>query len=170
MSFIVEVQNLVKQYPGAAEPAVKGVSFGILKGEVFSLLGPNGAGKTTTLSILSCLLDPDSGDALVAGHSVKREPQVVKRAIGVVPQDIALYPTLSARENLHFWGQMYGMGGSELKKRVDEVLEVVGLRERAKDQRPHRGLFWRHEATYQHCRRAAAQTPGGVHGRADGGH
>ncbi len=134
MSFIVEVQNLVKQYPGAAEPAVKGVSFGILKGEVFSLLGPNGAGKTTTLSILSCLLDPDSGDALVAGHSVKREPQVVKRAIGVVPQDIALYPTLSARENLHFWGQMYGMGGSELKKRVDEVLEVVGLRERAKDR------------------------------------
>ena len=134
MSFIVEVQDLVKQYPGASEPAVNRVSFGILEGEVFSLLGPNGAGKTTTISMLSCLLDPTNGDAHVAGHSVKRDPLAVKRAIGVVPQDIALYPTLSARENLNFWGQMYGMGGSDLKKRVDEVLEVVGLRDRAKDR------------------------------------
>jgi ABC-2 type transport system ATP-binding protein len=134
MSFIVEVQELVKQYPGAPEPAVKGVSFGILKGEVFSLLGPNGAGKTTTISMLSCLLQPTAGDGRIAGHSVRAEPMAVKRAIGVVPQDIALYPTLSARENLTFWGQMYGMGGGELRKRVDEVLETVGLRDRAKDR------------------------------------
>jgi ABC-2 type transport system ATP-binding protein len=134
MSFIVEAQHLVKHYPGASEPSVKDISFGILTGEVFSLLGPNGAGKTTTISMLSCLLEPTSGDALVAGQSVKRAPQAVKRAIGVVPQDIALYPTLSARENLTFWGQMYGMGGAGLKRRVDEVLETVGLRDRAKDR------------------------------------
>jgi linearmycin/streptolysin S transport system ATP-binding protein len=134
MSFIVEVQELVKQYPGAPEPAVKGVSFGILRGEVFSLLGPNGAGKTTTISMLSCLLEPTAGEARIAGHSVRGDPIAVKRAIGVVPQDIALYPTLSARENLTFWGQMYGMGGADLRKRVDEVLEMVGLRDRARDR------------------------------------
>ncbi|HLB46247.1 MAG TPA: ABC transporter ATP-binding protein [Anaerolineales bacterium] len=134
MSFIVEIRELVKQYPGALEPSVNGISFGILKGEVFSLLGPNGAGKTTTISMLSCLLEPTAGDAEIAGHSVRGDPLAVKRAIGVVPQDIALYPTLSARENLTFWGQMYGMGGGELRKRVDEVLETVGLRDRAKDR------------------------------------
>ncbi len=131
---LVEVKELAKRYPGAVEDAVKGVSFDIAPGEVFSLLGPNGAGKTTILSVLSCLLDPTGGDALVAGHSVRRSPLEVKKAIGVVPQDIALYPTLSARENLAFWGQMYGLGGVELKKRVEDVLETVGLRDRAKDR------------------------------------
>ncbi len=134
MTAIVEVDQLVKQYPDAAEPAVAGVSFAILEGEVFSLLGPNGAGKTTTISVLSCLLEPTSGDARLAGHSVRTAPQEVKRAIGVVPQDIALYPTLSALQNLMFWGRMYGMGGGELRRRVDEVLETVGLRERAKER------------------------------------
>ena len=134
MTAIVEVDQLVKQYPGAAEPAVRGVSFAIMQGEVFSLLGPNGAGKTTTISMLSCLLAPTAGDARLAGHSVRKEPQAVKRVIGVVPQDIALYPTLSARHNLHFWGTMYGMGGAELKQRVEEVLETVGLRDRAKER------------------------------------
>jgi len=114
--------------------AVRGITFGIRQGEVFSLLGPNGAGKTTTISILSCLIEPTSGDATVAGHSVRREPLHVKRAIGVVPQDIALYPTLSARENFLFWGRMYNLGGIELRKRVEEVLEKVGLRERAGDR------------------------------------
>ena len=134
MSLIIEIKDLAKHYPGAAEAAVKGVSFAIRQGEVFSLLGPNGAGKTTTISMLSCLLDPTSGDATVAGHSVRGEAQAVKRAIGVVPQDIALYPTLSARENLMFWGRMYGMGGAQLRTRVDEVLDTVGLRDRAKDR------------------------------------
>jgi ABC-2 type transport system ATP-binding protein len=134
MSLIVEAKDLVKQYPGAAEPAVKGVSFGILKGEVFSLLGPNGAGKTTTISMLSTLLAPTRGDAIIAGHTLSKAAAKVKRAIGIVPQDIALYPTLSARENLNFWGQMYGLGGVELKRRVAEVLETVGLRDRANDR------------------------------------
>ena len=87
-----------------AEPAVKGVSFGILKGEAFSLLGPNGAGKTTTISMLSTLLAPTRGDAVIAGYTLSKAAAEAKRAIGIVPQDIALYPTLSARENLNFLG------------------------------------------------------------------
>jgi ABC-2 type transport system ATP-binding protein len=134
MALIVEVKDLVKQYPGAAEPAVKGLSLGILPGEVFSLLGPNGAGKTTTLSMLACLLEPSGGEALIAGHSVRTEALAVKRAIGVVPQEIALYPTLSARENLRFWGQLYGLGGAELKRRIEEVLKTVGLSDRANER------------------------------------
>jgi ABC-2 type transport system ATP-binding protein len=112
--------------------AVQGVNFEAAEGEIFSLLGPNGAGKSTTISMLSCLLRPTKGDAEVMGFSVTREPQKVKSVLGVVPQDIALYPDLSARENLDFWGKMYGLRGAELKKRVDEVLDLVGLTEHAK--------------------------------------
>jgi len=130
--FILTTDNLQKSFGDQA--AVRGVSFGIRRGEVFSLLGPNGAGKTTTISMLSCLLAPTGGDAQVDGHSVLREPAAVKRLIGVVPQDIALYLPLTARENLMFWGQMYGLSGSALRRRVDEVLEVVGLKDRARDR------------------------------------
>ena len=129
---ILEVQNLVKKFGDFT--AVDGVSFDIQEGEVFSLLGPNGAGKTTTISMLSCLLEPTSGDAIVGGHSISREALEVKRIIGVVPQEIALYEELSARENLTFWGQMYGLGGNTLKTRVTEVLEQIGLADRAKDK------------------------------------
>lgn len=130
--FILTADDLYKSY--GAQPAVQGISFGIQRGEVFSLLGPNGAGKTTTIAMLSCLLPPTRGDATVAGHSIRRAPADVKRVIGVVPQEIALYRTLSARENLLFWGQMYGLGGAELRRRVDEVLALVGLHERARDR------------------------------------
>jgi ABC-2 type transport system ATP-binding protein len=129
---ILEVQNLVKKFDDFT--AVDGVSFDIQGGEVFSLLGPNGAGKTTTISMLSCLLEPTSGDAIVGGHSISREALEVKRIIGVVPQEIALYEELSAHENLTFWGQMYGLGGNTLKTRVNEVLEQIGLADRAKDK------------------------------------
>jgi ABC-2 type transport system ATP-binding protein len=132
MAAILEVQNLVKKFGDFT--AVDGVSFDIQEGEVFSLLGPNGAGKTTTISMISCLLEPTSGMALIGGHSITREPLEVKRIIGVVPQEIALYDELSARENLIFWGQMYGLGGSALKARVNEVLEQIGLSDRAKDR------------------------------------
>jgi ABC-2 type transport system ATP-binding protein len=108
------------------------VSFQARAGEVFSLLGPNGAGKSTTISMLSCLLQPTQGDALVMGHSITKEPMAVRAALGVVPQDIAIYPDLSARENLTFWGKMYGLRGSTLRKRVDEVLDVIGLTDRQK--------------------------------------
>jgi ABC-2 type transport system ATP-binding protein len=132
---IVEAQELRKQYdPPKGVLAVDGVSFGIEKGEILSLLGPNGAGKSTTISMLSCLLRPSDGDATVCGHSIVKEPQAVKESIGVVPQDIALYGDMSARENLHFWGIMYGLSGAELTRRVDEVLELITLTDRQKDR------------------------------------
>jgi len=126
----IQVQNLHKNFGDIY--AVQGVSFEVQAGEIFSLLGPNGAGKTTTISMLSCLLEPTQGDALVMGHSIRREPMAVKAAIGVVPQEVALYPDLSARENLLFWGKMYGLRGGALRQRVDEVLEVIGLTGRQK--------------------------------------
>ena len=132
MPNILEVQNLAKNYGDFQ--AVKGVSFNIEEGEIFSLLGPNGAGKTTTISMLSTLYTPTSGDATIAGHSITKNPMDVRNAIGVVPQDLALYEDLTARENLIFWGQMYGLSGSALKSRVDEVLEQIGLVDKAKDR------------------------------------
>jgi ABC-2 type transport system ATP-binding protein len=112
--------------------AVDGIDFEVARGEIFSLLGPNGAGKSTAISMLACLLQPDAGDAEVMGHSVTREPMAVKDAIGVVPQDVALYADLSARENLTFWGKMYGLRGEALARRVDDVLDLTGLTERQK--------------------------------------
>ncbi len=107
MSSILEVQNLAKNYGNFT--AVKGISFDIKEGEIFSLLGPNGAGKTTTISMLSTLYTPTSGDATIGGHSVTKDPMAVKQVIGVVPQELALYEDLTAKENLIFWGQMYGL-------------------------------------------------------------
>jgi ABC-2 type transport system ATP-binding protein len=131
----IVVDKLRKQFdPPKGPVAVDGVSFSIHEGEIFSLLGPNGAGKTTTISILSCLLKPDSGEADVGGFSGFRKADEVKKLIGVVPQDIALYEDLSGRENLMFWGRMYGLSGSALTKRVDEVLELIGLVDRQKDR------------------------------------
>ncbi|NIM95301.1 MAG: ATP-binding cassette domain-containing protein [Anaerolineales bacterium] len=128
----MEVQDLYKSFDEVQ--AVQGISFTVRSGEIFSLLGPNGAGKSTTISMLSCLLEPDQGDAEVMGYSILTDSMQVKEAIGVIPQDIALYPDLSARENLLFWGRMYGLKGEELRGRVDEVLEVLGLTERQKDR------------------------------------
>jgi ABC-2 type transport system ATP-binding protein len=125
----VEIKNLTKRF--GANVAVKDLSFEVKEGEVFGLLGPNGAGKSTTLSVLSGLLAPTSGDVLVDGHSVKTEAMAVKRMLGIVPQDLALYPRLSARANLRFWGEMYGLGGKSLNSRTDEVLDLVGLKARA---------------------------------------
>ena len=132
MPTILEVHDLCKKYGDFT--AVKDVSFSIEEGEIFSLLGPNGAGKTTTISMLSTLFTPTSGEAVVAGHSVTREPMAVRRVIGVVPQELALYEDLTARENLVFWGQMYGLGGEELERRTAEVLEEIGLTDRAKNR------------------------------------
>jgi len=126
----IEVQEIYKAFGDVK--AVQGVSFNVRQGEIFSLLGPNGAGKTTTISMLATLLRPDQGDAQVLGHSLRQDAMGVKSVLGVVPQEIALYEDLSARENLTFWGKMYGLRGAELKIRVDEVLELIGLTERAK--------------------------------------
>jgi ABC-2 type transport system ATP-binding protein len=132
MTAILEVKNLVKKYGDLA--AVKGISFEIQKGEIFSLLGPNGAGKTTTISMISGLLEPTSGDAFIGGFSITRQALEAKRLLGVVPQEIALYPTLSARQNLEFFGRMYGLGGKDLTRRVDAMLDFVELRDRQSDR------------------------------------
>jgi len=129
MSTILETTNLVKKY--GAFTAVKGLTFNVVEGEIFSLLGPNGAGKTTTISMLSTLYTPTAGDATVGGHSVTRQPMTVRNLIGVVPQDLALYDELTARENLVFWGQMYGLAGRALQTRIAEVLEQIGLADKA---------------------------------------
>lgn len=128
--FAIETKALEKRF-GEIQ-AVDGVTCQVKAGEIFSLLGPNGAGKTTTIRMLCCLAQPDSGDALLMGHSILTDPTGVKAAIGVVPQDIALYEDLSAAENLAFWGKMYGLRGADLNKRVVEVLEFIGLSDRKK--------------------------------------
>jgi ABC-2 type transport system ATP-binding protein len=127
---IIEAKKLTKRY-GTIE-AVKGLSFAIRRGEIFGFLGPNGAGKTSTISMLSCLLEPTQGKAIVAGYDVVKASSEVKRRIGLVPQELALYPTLNARDNLDYFGRIYGLRGRKLRQRVDEVLEMVGLTNRAK--------------------------------------
>jgi ABC-2 type transport system ATP-binding protein len=128
----IEVKNLHKSFGDLK--AVNNVSFEVRQGEIFSLLGPNGAGKTTTISMLSCLLRPDEGDARILGHSIREDAMGVKSVLGVVPQEIALYEDLSANENLAFWGKMYGLRGEALKQRVNEVIEIIGLADRAKER------------------------------------
>ncbi len=126
---ILEVKGLTKSYNG--HPAVAGIDLEMKDGEVFGLLGPNGAGKSTTISMVSGLVKPNAGSIRIGGIDIFQDPLASRRLIGVVPQDIALYPTLTARENLAFWGHMYGQSGADLRKRVDEVLELVGLADRA---------------------------------------
>lgn len=117
--------------------AVDGVGFAIAPGETYGLLGPNGAGKTTTVSMLCGLLEPDSGEVVVAGHRVSGSGVKAKAQIGYVPQDIALYPDLSGHENLQFFGRLYGLSGTDLKARIDHMLEVVALTERADERVEH---------------------------------
>jgi ABC-2 type transport system ATP-binding protein len=114
--------------------AVDGVGFAIDPGETYGLLGPNGAGKTTTISMIAGLLEKDDGEVTVAGEPMTTHAIRAKSAIGYVPQDLAIYPDLSARENLMFFARLYGMPTAEAKRRTDEVLEVTGLSERAHDQ------------------------------------
>jgi len=126
----IQVEDLHKNFGDVY--AVQGVSFGVAPGQIFGLLGPNGAGKSTLISMLACLLHPTRGDARIMGHSIVHEPMAVKGSIGLVPQEIALYEDLSARENLDFWGKMYGLRGAALSQRVGEVLAIIGLAERQK--------------------------------------
>ncbi len=129
---MIFVQNLKKSY-GSVE-ALKGISFEIKQGEFFGMLGPNGAGKTTTISILSTILPPDEGTVSIGGFDMKANPDKCKRAIGVVPQEIALYNELSAYDNLVFWGSLYGVSSQLLRSRIDEVLNLLGLHDRRKDK------------------------------------
>lgn len=132
MPSILQANNLVRKFGDLL--AVDNVSFDIQEGEIFSLLGPNGAGKTTTISMLSTLLAPTSGDARINGFSIINDNMQVRKYIGIVPQEIALYDDLTAMENLHYWGRLYDLGGRELEQRVQEVLQQIGLSDRAKDR------------------------------------
>ena len=129
MPAILEVDKLVKKY-GDFE-AVKGISFTVEEGEVFGLLGPNGAGKTQTISMLTGVIEPTAGTARVGGHDIRSDMDKAKKINGLVPQDLALYPTLSARANLNFFGRIYGLKGRDLKERVEDVLRIVALTDRA---------------------------------------
>ena len=128
---ILEANNLVKKYGSLT--AVNDVSFLIEEGEVFGLLGPNGAGKSTVIAMLTGLFPPDSGSFRIFGFDAVQDVEKVKQFIGVVPQDLALYPMLSGRENLRFFGEMYGLSGARLKERVEQVLDYVAMGERAND-------------------------------------
>ncbi|MDP4281177.1 MAG: ABC transporter ATP-binding protein, partial [Bacteroidota bacterium] len=124
---IIEIQELTKYYRNSDSPAIDSISLNIFPGEIFGLLGPNGAGKTTTISILCGLFPPTQGKVLIDGLDIRSDLNQIKQIIGVVPQDIALYPTLTARENLTFLGNMYGLKGKFLHDRIDECLSIFGL-------------------------------------------
>jgi ABC-2 type transport system ATP-binding protein len=130
---IVEIRDVSKQYKGASRPAVEHLSLSIKKQTIFGLLGPNGAGKTTLISMLCSLFKPDTGTVYIDGFDTVSQSKKSKQVIGVVPQEIALYPKLTAYENLLFLGHMYGIETSELKKRISENLHILGL-EANKDQ------------------------------------
>ena len=131
LEMLVQVQNLRKQYDSLT--AVDGITFDIRRGEIFGLLGPNGAGKTTTISMMAGILPPTSGEILLDGQASGRALQT-RRLLGVVPQELALYNRLTARENLAFFGELYGLRGNALTARIQEMLTLVGLADRADDR------------------------------------
>ena len=128
---IIVARDLYKSYSNTY--AVQGISFDISRGEIFGLLGPNGAGKTTTISMLTGLIEPTSGTVRVDGDNIDQHARVMKVKLGLVPQELALYPTLTAFDNLVFFGRIYGLRGKQLSSRVDAVLSMVGLADRAND-------------------------------------
>ena len=128
---MLAVDNLVKQYGDFI--AADDISFEASKGTVFGLLGPNGAGKSTAINCISGLLKPTSGRISVNGHDVISDAKSARQSLGVVPQEIAIYEDLPAIENLRYWGKAYGLRGSALDDRVTEVLNYIGLGDRAKE-------------------------------------
>jgi ABC-2 type transport system ATP-binding protein len=127
---LLEVCHLARRFGN--HQAVSDVSFTLQSGEVLGLLGPNGAGKSTTMSMITGLLKPDAGDVLINGQKYNGRDPDLKRMIGFVPQELGIYPELSAIENLHFFGRMYGLTGRELTLRTDETLEQIGLADSAR--------------------------------------
>jgi ABC-2 type transport system ATP-binding protein len=128
---LLEVKQLVKSYPGAARPALDRLEFSVRAGEAYGLLGPNGAGKTTAISIMCTLLRANAGSVLLAGTNIQADPGSVRQLIGLVPQEIALYPRLTGRENLRYFGRLYGLKGLTLEERIIEALELVQLADHA---------------------------------------
>ena len=132
---ILDVRNLRKTYGDLV--AVEDVSFAVAPGEVFGLLGPNGAGKSTTMMMACGLLAPDAGTILINGEELTPKRRDLRRRLGVVPQDLAIYPELTARQNLRFFGKLYGLSGAKLAARVDDALARTGLTGRADDRAGH---------------------------------
>ena len=128
---MLAIEHLVKQFGDLT--AVDDVSFSADKGSVFGLLGPNGAGKSTAINCISGLLNPTSGHITVDGHDIAKDGKAARQSLGIVPQELALYEDLPAVENLRYWGKAYGMAGKELDARVAEVLDYIGLADRARD-------------------------------------
>jgi ABC-2 type transport system ATP-binding protein len=128
---VIEVSNLRKKF--GDNEALKGISFRVSPGEIYGLLGPNGAGKSTTIGILCGLVKPDAGQARLNGIDISDRPVDARRVLGVVPQEVALYTEFSARDNLRFFGKLYGLSGADLNARIDRVLERVSLADRAKE-------------------------------------
>ncbi|MGH7969650.1 MAG: ABC transporter ATP-binding protein [Limisphaerales bacterium] len=128
---MIRVQSLSKRFGEVR--AVDSISFEVLPGELFGFLGPNGAGKTTTISMVSGLLRPDEGTVTIGELNLWERPRDAKRLLGLVPQEVALYEEFNARENLFFWGGLYGLSRSELKRNVEEILTRVGLADRARE-------------------------------------
>ena len=128
---ILDIVDLHKRYGRIV--ALERITLQVFEGEMFGLLGPNGAGKTTLLSILSCQLRQTAGEARILGRRLSRSDKELRRLIGIVPQEIAVYRELSARENLLFFGQLYGLAGSLLRERAAEILTAIGLTDRADD-------------------------------------
>ncbi|MBG44310.1 MAG: ABC transporter ATP-binding protein [Aequorivita sp.] len=124
---MIEINQLSKKYKGAEYFSVKDLNLKVEEGEIYGLLGPNGAGKTTLISMLTSLLKPTSGSFTINGLNFKENKNQLKQLIGIVPQEYALYPTLTAFENLAYFGSMYGIKGETLKKSIDEHLEIMGL-------------------------------------------
>ena len=124
---MIEINKLSKKYKDAEDYAVSNLNLKIEKGEIYGLLGPNGAGKTTLISMLTSLLKPTSGSFTINGLNFQKNKNELKEIIGVVPQEYALYPTLTAYENLYYFGSMYNLKGIELKNTILEHLEIMGL-------------------------------------------
>ncbi len=132
VQMIIEVERLRKEFNGVV--AVDGISFSVERGEIFGFLGPNGAGKTTTINILTTLLAPTSGTARIAGYDVVKQPEQVRRRIGLVPQEVVLEGDLTARENLIFHGMLYGLSRQQIESRISELLDIVELEDRAESK------------------------------------
>ncbi|MBN4057959.1 ABC transporter ATP-binding protein [Olleya sp. AH-315-K02] len=128
---MIQVTNLSKSFENIH--AVTNISFTIKRGEVFGLLGPNGAGKSTTINIMSTILKSDAGEIFINGNDIKKSPNICKQLIGVVPQEISLYDEFSAYDNLMFWGSLYKIPAKELKHKISEILELIGLLDRKDD-------------------------------------
>ena len=127
---VVDINNLTKRFNDKL--AIDNISFNIEKGEIFGLLGPNGAGKSTLINLLAGLVSMDKGEAIIGGYNISKEPLKAKGKIGLVPQEIALFQNLTAKENLEYWGGLYGLKNNLLKERINEAIEIAALQEHIK--------------------------------------